>query len=36
MSKKGKKEKPTSLEIACFIVDVIATIAAIISAIRWW
>lgn len=33
---KGKKEKPTTLEIASLIIEAVVAVAALITAIKWW
>lgn len=34
--KKGKKKKPTAIEIAALIISAVSAIASLIQAIRWW
>ena len=33
---KGKKEKPTTFEIAKLIIEAVVAVAALITAIKWW
>lgn len=33
---KSKNKKPTTFEVVTLIVEAIAAIAALISAIKWW
>lgn len=32
----GKNKKPTTIDIVMMIASIVSTLAAIISAIRWW
>ena len=34
--KKRKQKRPTAIEIATVIAEIITAIAALIAAVRWW